>query len=175
MPPAGQSRREVALALRAAYGEGLLSQRTLAHRLELLFGSVVVDPAAVIGDLAVRARAGRLARTVAGVRALRGARGARRGRWDRRGRRAGEGVLLALDWSGAQDELLVGRHRDCDVVVDEPTVSRRHARLSFRDGSWVLRDLESTNGTCVNGSPVVRCRLLPGDRVALGDAVLVVD
>ena len=55
------------------------------------------------------------------------------------------------------------------------SVSRRHARLSFRDGHWVLRDLDSTNGTRVNGQRVIRCRLEPGDRLRLGSAELLVD
>ena len=84
-------------------------------------------------------------------------------------------TLLALDWTGGRDELLVGRHDICDVVVGHPSVSRRHARLSFRDGHWVLRDLDSTNGTRVNGRRVVRCRLEPGDRLSLGSAELLVD
>jgi pSer/pThr/pTyr-binding forkhead associated (FHA) protein len=54
-------------------------------------------------------------------------------------------------------------------------VSRRHALLRFRDGAWIVRDLESMNGTTVNGSPVVRCRLQPGDQLAFGDEALVVD
>ena len=72
-------------------------------------------------------------------------------------------------------ELVVGRHDACDVVVGHPSVSRQHARLSFRDGHWVLRDLDSTNGTRVNGTPVVRYRLEPGDRLSLGSADLLVD
>jgi pilus assembly protein CpaF len=54
-------------------------------------------------------------------------------------------------------------------------VSRRHARLLFRDGSWVLQDLQSTNGTTVNGVPVGRCQLRPGDRLIFGTACLRVD
>jgi pilus assembly protein CpaF len=69
----------------------------------------------------------------------------------------------------------VGRHHGCDVVIDHPMVSRRHARLRFRDGRWILQDLESTNGTLVNGAAVGRCQLRPGDELALGDYRLVVD
>jgi pSer/pThr/pTyr-binding forkhead associated (FHA) protein len=82
---------------------------------------------------------------------------------------------LALDWSGAQSELLIGRHHGCDVIVDEPTVSRRHARLVFRDHKWIVQDLTSTNGTIVNGTRVGRCELRPGDSVVLGRARLKVD
>jgi pSer/pThr/pTyr-binding forkhead associated (FHA) protein len=83
--------------------------------------------------------------------------------------------LLALDWTGVVPELLVGRSRRCDVVLDDPGVSRRHARLVFRDGSWVLQDLQSTNGTTVNGVQVGRCQLRPGDSLTLGTACLRVD
>jgi hypothetical protein len=168
MPPAGESRRRMALArlLGAAYGDGLLSEQTFAHRLDMLFGSALIEPAGLVGDLTVRARGRALSDTV------------------RRVTRRITGLvirpdppppLLALDWSGAQDELLIGRHRSCDIVLDGITVSRRHALLTFRDGNWVLRDLASTNGTAVNGEPVVRCRLLPGDRLLLGDELLLVD
>lgn len=69
----------------------------------------------------------------------------------------------------------MGRHHGCDVVFDDLSVSRRHARLVFRDGSWVVQDLESTNGTIVNGVQVGRCALRPGDHLVLGDAFLRVD
>jgi FHA domain len=47
--------------------------------------------------------------------------------------------------------VMLGRSRDCDCVLTDPTVSRRHASLRYRDGTWWLRDLRSSNGTCVNG------------------------
>jgi pSer/pThr/pTyr-binding forkhead associated (FHA) protein len=83
--------------------------------------------------------------------------------------------LLGLDWSGHRGELLVGRHDKCDIVLRAPDVSRRHARLVFRDHKWIIQDLRSTNGTIVNGTRVGRCELRPGDVVALGSRRLVVD
>ena len=73
------------------------------------------------------------------------------------------------------DELLLGRDRSCAVVLDDPTVSRRHAHLRYRDGAWIVRDLGSTNGTTVNGASVTRSQLRPGDLVAFGDQTLLVD
>jgi len=85
-------------------------------------------------------------------------------------------ILLALDWNGGQEELVIGRHPGCDVVLPGQAVSRRHARLRFRDGTWILEDLESTNGTVVNGASLVgRYRLEPGDRLVIGDERLLVD
>src|SRR5438270_792013 len=83
--------------------------------------------------------------------------------------------LLALDWDGTQEQLLIGRDPGCDVVLSSLTVSRRHARLTFRDGRWILRDLDSTNGTMVNRGRIGRCELRPGDRVVIGQHELVVD
>ena len=70
---------------------------------------------------------------------------------------------------------MIGRHPSCDVVVSGDTVSRWHARLIFRDGGWILQDLESTNGSRLNGQPVGRCRLRPGDQLTLGDQLLQID
>jgi hypothetical protein len=166
----GDARRRLERTLNAAYGDGLLSDQTLVRRLDVLFGSEVLDPAGLVGDLTLRRprrpRSDRWARLVAVLRQAVAV--------DRRAP-AEPATLLALDWSGACDELLVGRHDQCDVMVGHPTVSRRHARLTFRDGHWVLRDLSSTNGTRVNGTRVVRCRLEPGDRLSLGSADLLVD
>ena len=149
---AGARRHRLARTLNAAYGEGLLSDRTLAHRLDLLFASEVIDPVRLVGDLTRRVPRRR-----------------------QRRRSDNDAMLLALDWSGVQEELLIGRHPACDVVVSHPTVSRRHARLLFRDGGWILQDLESTNGTRLNGQRVGRCRLQPGDELALGNQALRVD
>jgi hypothetical protein len=63
----------------------------------------------------------------------------------------------------------VGRSTDCDVVVGEETVSRRHAELLHSpDDTWVVRDLDSLNGTWVNGSRVREARVSRGDVLRLG-------
>jgi hypothetical protein len=63
----------------------------------------------------------------------------------------------------------LGRSRDCDCVLTDPTVSRRHACVRHRDGGWWLRDLGSFNGTYVNGCRVLdQVEVRAGDRVSLG-------
>lgn len=61
------------------------------------------------------------------------------------------------------------------MVVTDPSVSRRHAQITFRDGVWVIRDLASTNGTSVNGVRVGRMALHIGDIVALGSQSIQID
>jgi hypothetical protein len=64
---------------------------------------------------------------------------------------------------------VVGRSKECDCVLRDPNVSRRHAELRRADtGDWTIADLGSTNGVKVNGRQVSSSRLRPGDEVTLG-------
>jgi hypothetical protein len=166
----GASRKQIARTLNAAYGDGLLSQETFASRLDQVLRARLIDPAGLIGDLSFRGPGGWRMRVAAAVTAVTRTVAAGSG-----SQPPDSGMLLALDWSGAQAELIVGRHHDCDVVLSNPSVSRRHARLVFRDGNWIIQDLESTNGTEVNGVRVGRCSLRPGDRLILGGEYLRID
>lgn len=166
VPPGGSSRKLIARQLNAAYAESLLSEDTYVRRLDELLGSAVIDSRRLSGDLNLR----RSRRTA--VEAAR--------RWQRRLhlmlRDEGlPGMVLALDSFGERSELTIGRHHGCDVVLGDPEISRRHAHLRLRDGRWVLQDLESTNGTYVNGVRVGRCQLRPGDHVSVGGVDLVID
>lgn len=64
--------------------------------------------------------------------------------------------------------LRFGRDPSCDVVIAEPTVSRRHAQASWDGRELVIEDLGSSGGTFVNGMKVQRAVLHPGDVVRLG-------
>ena len=167
----GEFRRQISVELNAAYGDGLLSEQTLSHRMDQVLTSRLLDPERLIGDLSLRASRRSLRDTVGrGVESLRGTL-ARRKRTD-----VSPPLVLALEWDHDDAELVVGRDpKSCDVVLEHPTVSRRHAQLHHRDGAWVLQDLDSTNGTRINGKRVARCRLEPGDRVMLGRQTVVVD
>jgi FHA domain-containing protein len=67
----------------------------------------------------------------------------------------------------------LGRSRQCDVVVDDPNVSRQHAEIRPRGGSWVLSDLGSTNGSCLNGRRIDGPEVVkPGDEIELGTSVI---
>jgi hypothetical protein len=64
--------------------------------------------------------------------------------------------------------LVIGRSRDCDITVDDPNVSRRHAEIRQDEGSYWVVDLNSTNGIEVNGARVDRAELANDDLVVLG-------
>jgi pSer/pThr/pTyr-binding forkhead associated (FHA) protein len=70
-------------------------------------------------------------------------------------------------------ETTLGRLPECDVVVDDPGVSRQHARIRRAETGFVLSDLGSTNGTFVNEQPVQDHLLADGDRITIGETLLV--
>jgi serine/threonine-protein kinase len=72
-----------------------------------------------------------------------------------------------------QDTTAIGRTQGNDVVLPDPTVSRHHARLMFRNGQWYLEDLNSSNGTYVNNIRINRpAPLMEGDELRFGDEVV---
>jgi Protein of unknown function (DUF3662)/Inner membrane component of T3SS, cytoplasmic domain len=66
------------------------------------------------------------------------------------------------------DHVMVGRSRECDVVVSDPNVSRRHIELRRGERGWAAVDLGSTNGMKVNGRRLSHAELEPGDRITIG-------
>jgi hypothetical protein len=76
----------------------------------------------------------------------------------------GEGKRTVLSGS----RVLIGRSRDCDIQLDDPNTSRRHAEVRREGDAWVIADLGSTNGIKINGHRVAEAALHPGDEVTLG-------
>jgi pSer/pThr/pTyr-binding forkhead associated (FHA) protein len=85
----------------------------------------------------------------------------------------GEGPVIALD----KPIVLIGRDADCDVRIESAKVSRRHCCIALVNGQLVVRDLESTNGTYVNGARVQETRLATNDQLGIANMryVVVVD
>lgn len=65
--------------------------------------------------------------------------------------------------------LMIGRDPRCDVVYDEPTVSRFHASLRRAGNHWIIQDLGSLNGTWVNGRRASRVEVRVADLLRFGD------
>ena len=70
-------------------------------------------------------------------------------------------------------EHIAGRDAECSLIIDGTTVSRRHARITVADDAATIEDLESTNGTYVNGTRITApTRLAHGDELSLGSEIL---
>jgi PAS domain S-box-containing protein len=67
----------------------------------------------------------------------------------------------------------IGRDSANELSIREINASRRHAEVFLREGSYYIRDLNSTNGTKLNGAEIEESVLKPGDQVAIGDTVFV--
>ena len=90
---------------------------------------------------------------------------------------AGHAVLVVLrgpqegarfDLDPATPSVVVGRSPDCDLFLDDVTVSRRHAELRVSEGGWELADAGSLNGSYVNRRRIDRQLLAGGDEVQIG-------
>jgi hypothetical protein len=76
-----------------------------------------------------------------------------------------DGKRLIVGPAGAT----IGRSRQCDVALTDPNVSRRHAEIRPRGGSWVLTDLGSTNGVILNGRRIDAPQVVKaGDEIEIG-------
>ena len=75
-----------------------------------------------------------------------------------------EGLEVPMD----RERIVIGRGREADLTVAEPTISRQHAAFEWDGEGYVLQDLGSTNGTRVNGRSAARARLCDGDEIELG-------
>ncbi len=67
-----------------------------------------------------------------------------------------------------REVLTLGRRDSCDIPLRFPNISGQHAQLSFRNGYWYIRDLNSTNGVKVNGIRVQEKLLHPRDEITIG-------
>jgi hypothetical protein len=85
-------------------------------------------------------------------------------------RRTKGGEAENESWPLSASSLFLGRSNQCDVTVNDPTVSRRHCEITSRNGEIHLHDLGSSNLTLVNGQPVKSAQLHVGDRIIVGTA-----
>jgi adenylate cyclase len=79
------------------------------------------------------------------------------------------GVPRVTDLKG---DLSVGRTEGNDLVLNHPSVSRKHAKFEDRNNGWWIVDLKSTNGVKVNGNLITESQINPGDKVLIGSVQL---
>ena len=72
------------------------------------------------------------------------------------------------------EPVIIGRGAQCEIQVDQESVSRNHCRIRFNGTEFLVRDLGSTNGTYVNDDRIDSAKLKPGDEVLIGRFHLIV-
>ena len=82
-----------------------------------------------------------------------------------------EGQKVELD----QDEITIGRSDQNALSLDDPAISGKHCLIKKDGNKYTLKDLNSTNGTRLNGRNIVETRLKPGDIIMLGAIELTID
>ena len=88
--------------------------------------------------------------------------------------------MVTLSVDGQQYEVnkrrtVIGRSRECDIQIDDPSASRRHAEVRQEGTAYWIVDLDSTNGLEVNGRRAKRAKLDTGDKITIGSTDLVFD
>jgi len=78
------------------------------------------------------------------------------------------GTNKGASWLLSDEPLVIGRSVDCDIVIRDSIVSRRHCELRVEGGAAYIRDLGSNNATLVNGNPIEDHALKVGDEIAIG-------
>jgi pSer/pThr/pTyr-binding forkhead associated (FHA) protein len=89
----------------------------------------------------------------------------------------GKLVIIYGDHAGREYRLgpkgvLIGRTAQCDITINDSSVSRKHASVERKDGRFLLQDLKSTNGTFVNSESIDVHVLNHGDKIRIGRTVL---
>src|SRR4051794_4680256 len=79
------------------------------------------------------------------------------------------GPTMGQRYAINSNPLVLGRWEDCDIRINDHSVSRRHARIEPQNDSIYAVDLQSTNGTFVNDMPTTRTRLKDGDYLRVGN------
>jgi hypothetical protein len=104
-----------------------------------------------------------------------GIRGGKNLGWKLRLEHQGDGGnFVAGDIIPIGNKISIGRNRSNQMVFPSQSVSNYHARIYFEDGRYMLEDMNSTNGTYINGIKVDKKSLQPGDEIRISQTVLVI-
>jgi len=85
-----------------------------------------------------------------------------------------EGPVKGAIWDLDSPRMILGRALECEVQIADISVSRRHCEIHVQENSLSISDLSSMNAVLLNGSPCEESAISPGDRISIGDTVLLV-
>lgn len=83
-----------------------------------------------------------------------------------------QGFAAGMEYLLTKEHTVIGRDKTADIALKDPLVSREHAAIMYREGTYLLKDLESTNGTRMGGTLINQADLHHGDKFRIGDTIL---
>jgi len=83
-----------------------------------------------------------------------------------------QGYAEGMEYPIEKTYAIIGRNRDAAVPLKDPLASREHAVIVFHESAFILKDLDSTNGTHMRGASIRQRKLRHGDKFRVGDTVL---
>ncbi|MFH1727716.1 MAG: FHA domain-containing protein [Pseudomonadota bacterium] len=79
------------------------------------------------------------------------------------------GALSGHEYMLRKEKIIIGRSDEANITIDYPGVSRLHAEIFFKEGSFHVKDLASTNGIYVNGTKTEEAKLGHNDQLKIGE------
>jgi pSer/pThr/pTyr-binding forkhead associated (FHA) protein len=83
-----------------------------------------------------------------------------------------EGYAEGMEYPLEKNYAVIGRSKDAAVPLKDPLASREHAAILYQDNVFMLKDLDSTNGTYMDGGSIRQRKLRHGDKFRVGDTLL---
>ena len=83
-----------------------------------------------------------------------------------------QGYAEGMEYPIERTYAVIGRNRDAAIPIRDPLASREHAVIVFHEKAFILKDLDSTNGTHMRGASIRQRKLRHGDKFRVGDTVL---
>ncbi len=83
-----------------------------------------------------------------------------------------QGYAEGMEYPLTKACTIIGRDRTADIALKDSLVSRQHAAILYKDNLFLLKDLESTNGTVLNGNMIQQAHLQNRDKFRVGDTTI---
>jgi len=83
-----------------------------------------------------------------------------------------QGYAEGMEYPIERTYAVIGRNRDAAIPIKDPLASREHAVIVFHESAFILKDLDSTNGTHMRGASIRQRKLRHGDKFRVGDTIL---